>query len=130
MTAAITSGKRFASAIAVSTWWRVRSGVVGQPQALQHLHTVPFGDLGDVVEPVVDRIGTDTIGNLLELGQVLIDLPWIDRNIRAERALIPAEGRVREAMEFAARCERRRRHLDRGSKPPPYRHNGRSGDRE
>ena len=75
MTAAITSGKRFASAIAVSIWWCVRSGVARQPQALQHFHTVPFGDLGDLVEPEIDRIGADAIGNLLELRQVLLDLP-------------------------------------------------------
>jgi hypothetical protein len=48
--------------------------LVGQPQALQHLHPVTSGDFRDLVEPVIDRVGPYAIGDLLELGQILVDL--------------------------------------------------------
>ena len=102
-----------------------------QPQPLHHLHAVALGDLGDLVEPVVDRIGADAIGDLLELGQVLVDLPGLDRNIRAERVLVAAERRVGDAMELPARRQRRLRHFDRGAEPAPDRRRSRrSGNRE
>ena len=62
---------------------------VRQPQALQHLHAVTFGDFRDLVEPVIDRVGPYAVGDLLELGQILVDLPRIDGNIRARTGSDP-----------------------------------------
>ena len=54
-------------------------GQARQPQALHDLQAVALGDLRNLVEPVVGRIGADAIGELLELGEVFLDLPGLDR---------------------------------------------------
>ena len=103
---------------------------IRQPQTLQHLHTVTFGDFRDLVEPVIDRVRPYAVGDVFELGQILVDLPRIDGNIGPERVLVPSERGIRDAMKLSSRRERGRGHLDHGSQPSPHRHDRCSGNRE
>src|SRR5262245_29195187 len=83
-----------------------------------------FGECGDLVKPVTHRVGAHAVRDLLELSQILVDLPGIDWNIRAERGLSAAERGVGDAIKLLARRHRGRRHLDRRAEPCP-----RAGDR-
>ena len=99
MTAAITSGNRFAKAIAVSTWWRHGSqGIADGFDERPGFARVDFG--GDHLWAAdAERIQPR---HLLELGQILVDLPRVDGNIGAERVLIPSERGVRDAVKLPA----------------------------
>ncbi len=79
---------------------------VRQPEALQYLQTVAAGDFGYLVQTVVDRVGAHAIADALELGQILVDLPGVDRDVRSERVLGAAEGGIRDAVQLLARGER------------------------
>ena len=92
-----------------------------QPQALHHLDAVALGDLRDLVEAMVGRIGAHAVGDALELGEVVLDLPGIDRDVGPERVLTRAERGVGNAVELRPRRQRRVRHLDRGAEPSPGR---------
>ena len=92
-----------------------------QPQALHHLDTVALGDLRDLVEAMVGRIGAHAVGDALELDQVGLDLPGVDRDVGPERVLTRAERGVGNAVELRPRRQRRVRHLDRGAEPSPGR---------
>ena len=96
-----------------------------QPQPLQHLQSVVLRDLGNPIKSVIDGICPHAIGDRLELRQILLDLPRVDRNIRAERRLVAPEGSVGDAMGLLAWGERRGRHLDRRAQPRPARDNHR-----
>src|SRR5262249_35270388 len=69
-------------------------GNARQPQPLHHLEAVAAGNLRDLVEAVVDRIGANAVGDHFELREVFIDLPRIDRDVRAEWSLLAAERRI------------------------------------
>src|SRR5437773_11154154 len=83
------------------------------------------GDFGDLVESMVDRIGAYALRKRLELNQVLLDLPRIDRNVWTERVLIAAKWGIRNAGNLLARGERRLRHFDRRPEPTPGRNDRR-----
>ena len=59
-----------------------------------------LGDGSNLVEAVIDRVGAHTVCDVLELGQILIDLPGIDWNVRTERTLAPAKRRVRHTIKL------------------------------
>src|SRR5207302_2028288 len=76
-------------------------------------------DLGNPIKPVIDGICPHAISDRLELRQILLDLPRVDRNIRTERRLVAPEGSVGDAMDLLAWRQRRGRHLDRRAQPRP-----------
>ncbi len=45
---------------------------------------------------MIDRVGPYAVGDVFELGQILVDLPRIDRNIRPERVLVLTERGIRD----------------------------------
>src|SRR5439155_22005636 len=92
---------------------------VGEPKPLHDLHIMTPGDLRDLVEPMVDRIGPDTVRYLLELCQIRIDLARINGNIGAKRILVVPKGRIGNAGKLFGGRERAWRHIDRGPKPGP-----------
>ncbi len=104
--------------------------IVRDPHPLQHLHTVATGDLRDLVEAMIGRVCPHAVGDLLEVGQVLVDLAGIDRNVGAERVLVAAERGVGYTVEFLAGGEGRRRHRDRRPEPHPYGDDGRGCQRK
>ena len=101
MTASITSGNRLASSIVAVDLPAVELRQAREPQPVQHLHAVALGDLRNLVEPVIDRIGADAIGQRLELGEVLVDLPGLDMGAGPERVLVAPERRIGHAVELA-----------------------------
>src|SRR5262249_42124729 len=95
-----------------------------------NLHPMTLGEFRDLIEAVIDRVGAHAVGDLLELSQILIDLPGIDGTIRPERALPPPKRGVRDAIKLLARRQRGWRHLDRRPEPCPCRGDRRSRNRE
>src|SRR5262245_30767799 len=89
-----------------------------------------LGEFGDLVEPMIDRVGAHAVGDLLELSQIRIDLPGIDGTIRPERALPPPKRGVRDAIKLLTRRQRGWRHLDRRPEPCPCRGDRRRRNRE
>ena len=90
-----------------------------EPQALQYLQAVASSDLRNLIEPMVGRIGSHAIGDLLELCQILLDLAGIDGNVRTERILRSPEWGIGDAVELLAGLQRRRRHCHRAPEPGP-----------
>jgi hypothetical protein len=58
-------------------------GQVREPKPLQHLDAVTLGDFGNLVQSVVDGVGAHAVRDVFELGQILVDLLRVDRNLRA-----------------------------------------------
>ena len=103
----------------VSICLRVRSGRLDSHSPCITLMPCRLAISGNLVEAVIGRIGAHAVGDLLELGEVFLDLPGIDRNVRAERVLVAAERRVGDAMHLLARRQRRLRHFDLRAEPSP-----------
>ena len=130
ITASITSGYLLASAMVISICRRLRSGRLDSHRPCKTFMPVTLGDLRNLVEPVVDRIGTDAIGQLLELGQILVDLPWLDREWRG-RADSGRRGTAHRTGSRACRpAQMGLRHFDRRAEPTPDGDDGRRGQRE
>src|SRR5947209_1590042 len=68
---------------------------------------------------MVRRIGAHAVGERLELGQILLDLSGIQRNVGIERALAAPEWSIGDAIELLAWTEWSRRHVDHRSEPSP-----------
>ena len=130
MTASITSGNLLRERDGGFDLPAVEVGQARQPQAVQDFQPVALRDLRDPVEPVIDRIGADAAGQLLELGEILVDLPGLDMGSRPERILVAAERRIGQAVELAARSEQVLRHFDRRAEPAPDGDDGRRGQGE
>jgi hypothetical protein len=77
------------------------------------------GDLRNMVEIVVRRIGADAARDRSEQSQVLIDLPRLDPGGRIEGRLPGAKWRIGDAVKPFAQFQGRRRHLDGGAERPP-----------
>src|SRR5262249_38595920 len=75
----------------------------------------------NLVKAVVDRVGPNAVSDLLELGEILVDLAGIDRNVRTERVLFSPKGRIGDAVKLLAGAERRLRHFDHHAEPRPGR---------
>jgi hypothetical protein len=51
---------------------------------------------------MVDRVGPDAVSYLLELGQILVDLARVDRDVGTEWILVSPKGGIGNAGQFAA----------------------------
>src|SRR5262249_43190792 len=89
-----------------------------------------LGEFGDLVEPMIDRVGAHAVGDLLELSQILLLWRGIDGPIRPERALPHPKWGVRDAIKLLPRRQGGWRHLDRRPEPCPCRGDRRSRNRE
>src|SRR5262249_30190190 len=89
-----------------------------------------LGEFGNLLEPMIDRVGAHAVVDLLELSQILLVLPGTDGFIRPERALPAPKRGVRDAIKLLARGQGGWRHLDRRPEPCPCRGDRRSRNRE
>src|SRR5262249_30596767 len=76
--------------------------LTAEPDPLDDLDAVAFGDLRHAIEAIAGGIGTDAIGDATEAGHVVVDLRRIDPGGRIERALRAAKRRVGDAVELLA----------------------------
>ena len=106
MTASITSGNLLASSIVVSICRRLSSGRLDSQRPCSTFMPWRLRDLRNLVEPVIDRIGADAIGQRLELRQVLVDLPGLDHACPG-RAGSGRRGTAHRTRSRAARRGRR-----------------------
>ena len=101
-----------------------------EPKPEHHLHTQRRGDRRHLVDAVLGRIGADTVRELPQAAQVLLDLPGRDMRARLQGILVLAERRIGDALQRSAVASYLRRHVDRASKPPPRRDDRRHGSRK
>ena len=94
--------------------------VAREPDALDHLQPDLGGECGDLVEPVLDRIGADAVGDLGELRQILRDLFGVNMRGRNQRRLRVAERRIGHALQLGVGIDRGARKRDRRGEPPPH----------
>ena len=100
---------------------QVLQPVAAEPDTLDYLQPDLGGFARDLVEPVLDRIGADAIGDLGEIGEVLSDLFGRDVGARHQRRLGVAEWRIGDAQQLGVGVDRRARQRDRRGQPPPHR---------
>ena len=127
-TPVMTSGYCLASAIAGRDLPAGLLGIVGDPNPLQHLESMPPGAGEDVVEAVGNRIGAYAAGVFGQQRQILFDLPGLGAGPLHQRALPAAERRIGYAIKLLPGRKRGRRQLDRRAEPPPRRADGQRGD--
>ena len=96
-------------------------GVTRQPEPLHDLETVARSDPGDLVQPVVDRIGPHAVGQPRQLRQILLDLGGGNSGCGVERALAAPERGIGQAVELFTGSERGLRHRHSGTEPGPDR---------
>src|SRR5262249_62259897 len=75
-----------------------------------------------------DRVGTDGVGYLGKVDQILLDLIGFDMGARDQRGLCPAERRVGHALKLGVGIDRSAREPDRRGKPPPHGRNHSQGN--
>src|SRR5262249_36791101 len=62
-----------------------------EPQPLQNAHPVALCDGRNPVEAMIDGVGAHAVGDRFELGQILLNLAWVDWNVGSERVLAAPE---------------------------------------
>ena len=72
-----------------------------------------------LVEPEVDRIGADAIGDPGQPRQIVVDVLRRDARCVVERVLCAAERRIGNALQLVRSADFERRHRDRAAQPPP-----------
>ena len=104
--------------------------VVGNPDPVQHLQSVPPGAFQHAVEAVVDRIGAHAAGIFGQEREILVDLPRLDARTFDQRVLPAAKRRVGDAIELFAGGSPGRRQLNGRAEPPPHGANCQRRDRK
>ena len=92
MTARMTSGILLGE---FDAWSRSAGGSCPRrwtATALEDLHAVAPGDLGNLVEAILDRIGAHAIGVFRQQREILVDLPGLDLGALDQRILAVANG--------------------------------------
>jgi len=102
----------------------------GEPQPLHDLHAMTARNLWDLIEPMVDRVGPDTVRYLLELGQILVDLARVDRDIGTEWILVSPKGRIGNTGKLIPSYRWLWRDIHRCAEPAPERNDHASNHRK
>ena len=109
---------------------KILQPVAAEPNPLNDLQPHLGGERWNLIETVLDRIGTHAVGYFGELRHILGDLFRTDLRGRHQRRLVVAERRVGYALQLGVGVDRRARQIDGRGKPPPRRGNRTQGYQE